>query len=256
MGALDGIRVSDFGQYIAGPLAAVMLGDQGADVIHVDPPGGPTWKTDADAFLQRGKRRISLDLKSPHDRETAGRLIDSADVVIENFRPGVMDRLGVGAESAIERNARLIYCSLPGFAPDDPRADMQAWEGILDAATDNCIPRVGEEPPGWDWSRPFYSAVPLASNFGAFLGATGIVMALIARQRDFFATPARTSPNADCIRHAASTVAAPAPSAAKMASTSSSTHPAHAISSGLRRKPASPTGARRCWMWCACAMKP
>ena len=47
---------------------------------------------------------------------------------------------------------------------------MQAWEGILDAATDNCIPRAGEETPGWDWSRPFYSAVPLASNFGAFLG--------------------------------------------------------------------------------------
>jgi crotonobetainyl-CoA:carnitine CoA-transferase CaiB-like acyl-CoA transferase len=183
MGALDGIRVIDFGQYIAGPLAAVMLSDQGADVIHVDPPGGPIWKSDADAFLQRGKRRISLDLKSPHDRATAGRLIDGADVVIENFRPGVMDRLGLGAASATERNPRLIYCSIPGFAPDDPRAGMQAWEGILDAATDNCIPRAGEEPPGWDWSRPFYSAVTLASNFGAFLGATGIVMALIARQR-------------------------------------------------------------------------
>ena len=183
MGALDGIRVIDFGQYIAGPLAAVMLGDQGADVIHVDPPGGPRWKTEADAFLQRGKRRISLDLKSPYDRETAGRLVDSADVVIENFRPGTMDRLGLGADSATERNPRLIYCSIPGFAPDDPRADMQAWEGILDAATDNCIPRAGEEPPGWDWSRPFYSALTLASNFGAFLGATGVVMALIARHR-------------------------------------------------------------------------
>ena len=58
MGALDGIRVIDFGQYIAGPLAAVMLADQGADVIHVDPPDGPRWKSDADAFFQRGKRRI------------------------------------------------------------------------------------------------------------------------------------------------------------------------------------------------------
>src|SRR5260221_1456922 len=98
MGALDGIRVIDFGQYIAGPLAAVLLSDEGADVIHVDPPSGAAWKSDADAFLQRGKRRISLDLKSPHDNATAQRLIDSADVVIENFRPGVMDRLGVGAE--------------------------------------------------------------------------------------------------------------------------------------------------------------
>src|SRR5437762_13080346 len=92
---LDGIRVIDFGQYIAGPLAAVMLADQGAEVIHVDPPGGPRWKADADAFLQRGKRRLSLDLKSAGDREVAWRLIESADVVIENFRPGVMDRLGI-----------------------------------------------------------------------------------------------------------------------------------------------------------------
>ncbi|TME98301.1 MAG: CoA transferase, partial [Chloroflexi bacterium] len=95
-GAVDGIRVIDFGQYIAGPLAAVMLADQGADVVHVDPPTGPRWKSDADAFLQRGKRRIALDLKTPVGQETARRLVDSADVVIENFRPGVMDRLGRG----------------------------------------------------------------------------------------------------------------------------------------------------------------
>jgi crotonobetainyl-CoA:carnitine CoA-transferase CaiB-like acyl-CoA transferase len=183
VGALDGLRVIDFGHYIAGPLAAVMLADQGADVIHVDRPNGSAWNTAAEAFLQRGKRRISLDLKAAPDRETARRLVDSADVLIENFRPGVMDRLGLGAEGATERNPRLVYCSIPGFASDDLRAGVQAWEGILDAATDNCIPRAGEEPPGWDWSRPFYSAITLPSNVGAFLGATGIVMALIARER-------------------------------------------------------------------------
>src|SRR4051812_19969388 len=100
-GALDGIRVIDFGHYIAGPLAAVMLADQGADVIHVDPPGGPRWNSPADAFYQRGKRRISLDLKAAQDRATAQRLIASADVVVENFRPGVMDRLYLGANEAI-----------------------------------------------------------------------------------------------------------------------------------------------------------
>jgi crotonobetainyl-CoA:carnitine CoA-transferase CaiB-like acyl-CoA transferase len=183
MGALEGIRVIDFGDYIAGPLAAVMLADQGADVIHVDPPDGPRWKHPSGAFFNRGKRRISLDLKTEGDRLIAHRLIETADVVVENFRPGVMDRLGLGAEAMMARNPGLIYCSMPGFASDDPRAGMQAWEGILAAATDNCIPRVGEEPPEWDWSRPFYSAVTLASNFGAFLGATGIVMALIARER-------------------------------------------------------------------------
>ncbi|HEX8969431.1 MAG TPA: CoA transferase, partial [Chloroflexota bacterium] len=96
MAALDGIRVIDFGHYIAGPLAAVMLADAGAEVIHVDPPGGPSWKTDAEAFLQRSKQRITLDLKAPDDLAVARRLIGTADVVIENFRPGVMDRLGVG----------------------------------------------------------------------------------------------------------------------------------------------------------------
>ena len=182
-GALAGVRVIDFGHYIAGPLAAVMLSDQGADVIHVDPPGGLRWKTPADAFFNRGKRRIALDLKKVSDRATAQRLVDSADVVIENFRPGVMDRLGLGASAMTERHPCLIYCSIPGFAPDDPRARLAAWEGIIDAATENCKPRAGEPPPEWDASRPTYSAVPLASNFGGFLAATGIVMALIARQR-------------------------------------------------------------------------
>src|SRR6266508_3122745 len=92
-GALEGVRVVDFGQYIAGPLAAVMLGDQGADVIHVDPPGGPRWKSPADAFYNRGKRRITLDLKRREDQQTARALIDRSDVVLENFRPGVMERL-------------------------------------------------------------------------------------------------------------------------------------------------------------------
>src|SRR5262245_20965404 len=182
-GALDGIRVIDFGQYIAGPLAAVMLSDQGADVIHLEPPGGPRWQHPAEAFLNRGKRRIILDLKTAAGIATAQRLIDSADVVIENFRPGVMDRLGLGVEAMTRRNPGLIYCTIPGFAAADPRAGMRAWEGILDAATENCIPHAGAPPPEWDSTRPTYSALPLASNFGGFLAATAIVMGLIARQR-------------------------------------------------------------------------
>src|SRR4029453_10342090 len=95
---LTGIRVIDFGQYIAGPLTAMLLADQGADVIHVDPPGGSVWATPANATGNRGKRSISLDLKQPEDLDVARRLMVSADVVIENFRPGVMARLGLGAE--------------------------------------------------------------------------------------------------------------------------------------------------------------
>jgi crotonobetainyl-CoA:carnitine CoA-transferase CaiB-like acyl-CoA transferase len=176
-GTLEGIRVVDFGQHIAGPLAALLLADQGADVVHVDPPGGPRWNTDADALLNRGKRRICLDLKAADDRTTAQRLVDRADVVIENFRPGVFARFGLDLSQP-----RLIVVSLPGFAADDPRACLPAWEGIVAAATGNCRARAGEAPADWDTARPTYSAIPLASNFAAFLAATSTVMALIARQ--------------------------------------------------------------------------
>src|SRR5215510_9756113 len=80
-GTLAGIRVIDFGQWLAGPLTALLLADQGADVIHVDPPGGPRWQTVANATLQRGKRCIVLDLKSTADLASARTLIRSADVV-------------------------------------------------------------------------------------------------------------------------------------------------------------------------------
>src|ERR671924_670915 len=104
---LDGIRVIDFGQYIAGPLTGMLLADQGADVIRVDPSGGPMWETPANATWNRGKRSITLNLKQPDDRALAIQLIESADVVIENFRPGVMERLGLGPQAALMVNPRL-----------------------------------------------------------------------------------------------------------------------------------------------------
>jgi len=174
MGALDGVRVVDFGQWIAGPLAAMLLGDQGAEVIHVDPPGGPRWKTPANATFNRGKASVALDLETDQGRAQARGLIDSADVVIENFRPRVMDRLGLGAREAMERNPRLVYCSLPGFASDDPRASLPAWEGVLGAAT-GVYEQAGD---------PRFTSVPISSTFGAIAAAVAIVMALIARQRD------------------------------------------------------------------------
>ena len=174
MGALDGVRVVDFGQWIAGPLAAMLLGDQGAEIARIDPPGGPRWKTPANATLDRGKTSVMLDLKRDEGRAHARKLIDSADVVVENFRPGVMDRLGLGAAEAMERNPRLVYCSLPGFASDDPRAPVPAWEGVLGAATGVYL-QAGEAR---------FTAVPISSTFGAIAAAVSIVMALIARGRD------------------------------------------------------------------------
>jgi crotonobetainyl-CoA:carnitine CoA-transferase CaiB-like acyl-CoA transferase len=175
---LDGIRVVDFGQYLAGPLAAMMLGDQGAEVVRIDPPGGPRWRTDANAVLQRGKKSIVLDLKQPGDLEIARRLVAQADVLIENFRPGVMDRLGLGAEAMCAANERLIYCSLPGFAADDPRAALPGWEGVIEAATGAYTPRTGTVGP-----ETTFSAIPLASNFAAFVAVNSITASLIARER-------------------------------------------------------------------------
>jgi crotonobetainyl-CoA:carnitine CoA-transferase CaiB-like acyl-CoA transferase len=182
-GPLSGLRVLDFGQYVAGPLTAVLLADQGADVIHVDPPGGPRWPGAADAFFNRGKRRVVLDLKQAGDLAAARRLVAGADVVIENFRPGTLARLGLDLDAARQASPALITCSLPGFGAGDPRAGMRAYEGVIAAATANCAPRTGEEPPGWDWERPTYSALPFASSFAGYLAAVSVVMALIARRR-------------------------------------------------------------------------
>ena len=178
-GALSGIRVLDFGQYIAGPMVAMFLGDQGADVIRVDPPGGPRWDTPANATWNRGKRSIILDLKNADDLQSALALVDTAYVLIENFRPGVMQRLGLGLAEMTARNPRLVYCSMPGFASNDPRAGMQAWEGVLAAATACYAP-----DPVAKTGRPIYTAIPYPSCFGAFLAVTSIAMALNARERD------------------------------------------------------------------------
>ena len=199
-GALDGFRVIDFGQYIAGPLAGMLMADQGADVIKVDPPGGPRWKTPANATWNRGKRSIVLDLKQAGDLATAKGLVQTADVVVENFRAGVMDRLGLGAAAMTQANPRLVYLSLPGFASDDPRTTVPAWEGILGAATATYRPRPVDGLPRADaiqqggtdrvpptghggTENPVYTAIPISSNYGAFQGVIATVMALINRER-------------------------------------------------------------------------
>jgi crotonobetainyl-CoA:carnitine CoA-transferase CaiB-like acyl-CoA transferase len=184
MGALEGIRVLDFGQYLAGPLVAMMLADQGAEVIRIDPPGGPFWKHPANAILQRGKRSVVLDLKSPADAVEARRLAESTDILIENFRPGVMARLGLNGEALLDRHPRLIYCSLPGFASNDPRGQVRAFEGVVGAAAGlyrlpQWLPPSDEHPA----DVPIFSALPLASTFAAFVATHSIVAALIARRR-------------------------------------------------------------------------
>lgn len=181
MGALDGLRVIDFGQYMAGPLAATMFADHGADVIRVDPPSGPLWDTPGNAVWNRGKRRISLDLKTASGRRTAQDLIASADIVVENFRPGVMDRLGLGAEESTDINDRLIYLSMPGYSADDERAGVPGWEGVVSASVGAYSGSLMADAP-----KPVYTAIPIASSYAAFVGCAGVSMALVARERDGF----------------------------------------------------------------------
>ena len=188
-GVLTGLRVLDFGQYIAGPLTAMILADYGADVIHVDPPGGPRWDGwNSGAVLGRGKRNIILDLKDPSDLETAKKLAASADILIENFRPGVMDRLGLGYESCAEANPTLIYCSLPGFSRHDPlRRDLPGWEGLIaaEAGLYSTIDMSSRK------TNIRFDALPLASNFAAVIASHSIIAALIVREKCEAAYPCK-----------------------------------------------------------------
>lgn len=177
-GALDGLRVLDLGQYVAGPLVAMILADQGAEVLRIDPPGGPRWQVAGNAVLQRGKRSLQVDLGGEAGRARVRRLADTADVLVENFRPGVMDRLGLGPDELTRANTGLVYCSLPGFGSDDPRAQVAGWEGVVEAA-------AGVYSPTWlnPGDEPSFSAIPVSSNFAAFIAANCVVAALIARHR-------------------------------------------------------------------------
>jgi crotonobetainyl-CoA:carnitine CoA-transferase CaiB-like acyl-CoA transferase len=179
---LSGYRVVDFGQYIAGPAVAMMLADQGAEVIHIDPPAGPRWNNPADAILNRGKQRISLNLKTDRDLKLARELVQNADVVVENFRPGVMQKLGLGASEMRALNPALVYLSLPGFSgKDEEYAHLPAWEGVIAAAvgqfTDMGLNRI------LMGINPSFSPLPLGSAYAAVLGATAVTLALFAREQ-------------------------------------------------------------------------
>ena len=180
-GCLAGLRVVDFGQYIAGPATAMMLADYGAEVIHIDPPGGPVWNGhDANAVLMRGKRNLILNLKQPEDYAIARRLITSADIVIENFRPGVMERLGLDWETCQQWNPALIYCSLPGYSrSDELRRELSGWEGIISA--DGGLYSGRDFAGTEDWYR--FNAMPLASVFAAAIACHSIAAALIVREK-------------------------------------------------------------------------
>ncbi|MCH7713531.1 MAG: CoA transferase [Chloroflexi bacterium] len=176
-GALTDVRVVDFGHHIPGPLLGMLLADQGAEVIKIErPEGDPARSQPAFATWNRGKRSVVLDLKSEDGLQAAQQLAATADVVIENFRPGVADRLGIGYETLSQQNPQLVYCSLPGFGEGNPQRDRQGWEGIVAAATGVYSKIDGQ-------TEPLYLPLPVASTFAAILGAVSVAMALGARDK-------------------------------------------------------------------------
>ncbi|UWU75779.1 CoA transferase [Bradyrhizobium huanghuaihaiense] len=179
---LFGVKVLDFGQFIAGPAVTMILADLGATVVHIDPPSGPLWDSPANAILNRNKLIVPIDLKTDKGVSQAQALVREAEIVVENFRPGVLSRLGI--DFTAERKARpdLITVSIPGFASNDQlRRKRRAYEAVILASsgvfTDMGLGRVLRGV------NPSFSPLPLASAYGTMLAVSATVLALQARER-------------------------------------------------------------------------
>lgn len=189
-GPLDGIKVVDFSQVVSGPFAAMLLGDQGAEVIKVEPLTGPGDTTRGGVsfakggfpalFLNnnRGKRSIGLDLTSAEGRQIALDLCAAADIVVQNFRPGAMERLGLDYPSVKAVNANIIYCSISGFGPTGPYAGRPILDPVIQGLTGIVSRQINPEVPFPDLVRNLIS-----DKGSAFTAAQAITAALFVRER-------------------------------------------------------------------------
>jgi crotonobetainyl-CoA:carnitine CoA-transferase CaiB-like acyl-CoA transferase len=181
---LAGIRVVELCTMITGPLTGMLLADLGADVVKVEPPktGDPFRKHGGNSYsayfctYNRNKRSVVLDLKSPSGLSAFQALIRSADVLVENFRPGVMERLGLSFEQLHAVNPRLIHCSITGFGKDGPYAGRPAYDAVAQAQSGCMSLFVDEQRP-----EPF--GPTLSDNLAGLYGCYGIFGALFDRQR-------------------------------------------------------------------------
>ncbi|MGZ6964423.1 MAG: CaiB/BaiF CoA transferase family protein [Acidimicrobiia bacterium] len=176
-GALDGVRILDLSWGIAGPLGVMLLAEQGADVVKVEPPGGDPFRAYSGyAVWNRSRRSVTVDLKRPRGLEALLRLVDDADVLVETFRPGVTDRLGIGFDALHERNPRLVYCSCPGYPDGHRLASRPGYDALVQASSGQQW-----EQPGWRMG-PIFLHMPMPSMGAMFLIPTGILAALVARE--------------------------------------------------------------------------
>src|SRR5882762_1197630 len=185
--ALQGIRILDLSRMLPGPYCSMMLADLGAEVIKVEEPkiGDPTRhsppivdrQSAPFAQVNRNKKSIAIDLKQAKGRDIFLKLASTADVVLEQFRPGVVERLGVGYAAVAELNPRIIYCSLTGFGQDGPHRERSghdlnylALSGVLGLTTD-------------ERGKPVIPGVQVADLAGGMIAGFAILAALLARER-------------------------------------------------------------------------
>ncbi len=185
---LTGIRVLDVSQVMAGPFCCMMLGDLGADVIKVEPPNGGDQTRRAMGFklkgndslgflnMNRNKRSITLDLKSDAGRSVFYKLAETADIIVENYRPGVMKKLGIDYETIRKINPGIIYASISGFGQTGPWADRPGFDLIAQAATG--VMSITGDPAG----PPAKSGVPVADIGCSLFALYAILSAYIGRQ--------------------------------------------------------------------------
>lgn len=180
---LSGIRVVEQGTFITGPCAGMMLADLGADVVKVESPTGDPYRSYQGGQFSphfqaynRNKRSIALDLNVPADRKVFDELIASADVYIQNFRPGTAERLGAGRQRLQDRNPKLIYCSISGFGASGPYADRPSYDSVAQALSGFLSVVVDPE-------RPRFLGPALADAITGIYAAYGVLGALFERSR-------------------------------------------------------------------------
>ena len=184
-GPLSGIRVLDFSRVLAGPAASMALADLGAEIIKVEPPGSgddtrtfPPFSDGHSVYflgINRGKKSIVIDLKSPDGVALARELAAKCDILIENYRPGVMDRLGLGYEMLSAANPGLIYCAISGFGMTGPLRDSPSFD-IVTQALSGAMSVNGERG-----REPIRMAMPMGDLVGGINGPIGILAALYER---------------------------------------------------------------------------
>jgi crotonobetainyl-CoA:carnitine CoA-transferase CaiB-like acyl-CoA transferase len=187
-GPLAGMRVIELAHVMAGPVCGLMLADMGAEVIKVEKPEGddtrrflpPDIKGESAAYMMmnRNKRGIVLDLKQEAGREALLRLVDSADVLVENYRAGTLERLGLGYEVLRQRNPRLVYCSISGFGRSGPYAQRGGYDLIAQGMSG--LMSITGEAPG---RPPVKTGAPITDITAGILGALGCVAAYAHAQR-------------------------------------------------------------------------